>query len=274
MPELPEVETTRRGIEPHIVGKKVVAVVVRQPRLRWPVSEDLAQCLIGRTVVSVGRRAKYLFVETAAGKVMIHLGMSGSLRILRESVPAEKHDHVDIVFNHGYLLRFRDPRRFGSIFWLPGGKEPGNEHPLLDKLGPEPFSSEFCGEYLHARSRNRKIAVKMFIMNSQIVVGVGNIYANEALHLAGIRPDRAANRISRIRYDNLVLVIKEVLTRAIESGGTTLKDFVREDGSPGYFGQSLAVYGRGEQPCMQCQQILREIRQGGRATVFCPSCQR
>lgn len=269
MPELPEVETTRRGIAPHIIGKKVVQVVVRQPRLRWPVSAELAQCLTGRTVESVSRRAKYLFIETGHGKVMIHLGMSGSLRILPAFVAAGKHDHVDMIFDDGYVLRFRDPRRFGSIFWLPG-----SEHVLLDNLGPEPFSSAFCGQYLYTRSRSRKIAVKMFIMNAQIVVGVGNIYANEALHLAGIRPDRAANRISRIRYDLLAVVIKEVLASAIESGGTTLRDFVREDGSPGYFGQSLKVYGRGQQPCLQCQHSLKEIRQGGRATVFCPACQR
>ena len=274
MPELPEVETTRRGIEPHIVGRKVVSVVVRQPLLRWPVSEDLAQCLTGTTIVSVTRRAKYLFIETISGKVMIHLGMSGSLRIISESVPLEKHDHVDIVFDDGHLLRFRDPRRFGSIFWLPGSKDSGSEHILLDNLGPEPLSSEFCGEYLHDRSGQRRIAVKMFIMNARIVVGVGNIYANEALHLAGIRPDRAANRISRVRYSRLAVVIKEVLTRAIESGGTTLKDFVREDGSPGYFGQSLTVYGRAGQPCLQCQRLLKEIRQGGRSSVFCQSCQR
>ncbi len=283
MPELPEVETTRRGIEPHIVGKKVTQVVVRQPMLRWPVSEDLAQCLTGKTVISVGRRAKYLFVETRDGKVMIHLGMSGSLRILREFTPPGKHDHVDIGFDDGYLLRFRDPRRFGSIFWLPGivgsdnedagVKQSGTGHVLLDKLGPEPLSSEFNGHYLYKSARNRKVAVKLFIMNAQVVVGVGNIYANEALHLAGIRPDRAANRISRLRYDQLARVIKEVLSRAIESGGTTLKDFVREDGSPGYFAQFLTAYGRGQQPCLQCRKILREIRQGGRATVFCPACQ-
>jgi formamidopyrimidine-DNA glycosylase len=283
VPELPEVETTRRGIEPHIVGKKVTKVVVRQPRLRWPVSEELAQCLTGKTVISVGRRAKYLFVETTDGAVMIHLGMSGSLRILFEFAPPGKHDHVDIGFDDGYLLRFRDPRRFGSIFWLPGAdgsedehsgsNQPANRHVLLDKLGPEPLSSEFDGDYLYRNARNRKVAVKLFIMNAQIVVGVGNIYANEALHLAGIRPDRAANRISRLRYDQLAVVIKDVLQRAIESGGTTLNDFVREDGSPGYFGQSLTVYGRGQQPCLQCQGTLREIRQGGRATVFCPACQ-
>ncbi|MFP6808395.1 MAG: bifunctional DNA-formamidopyrimidine glycosylase/DNA-(apurinic or apyrimidinic site) lyase [Pseudomonadales bacterium] len=269
MPELPEVETTRRGIEPHLLGKRVVQVTVRQAMLRWPVSEDLAQCFTGKTIVSVGRRAKYLFLETDDGKVMLHLGMSGSLRILREHLPAGAHDHVDFVMDDGCLLRFKDPRRFGSIFWLAG-----EDHPLLEKLGPEPLSSDFDGNYLHEKSRKRKVSVKSFIMNGHVVVGVGNIYANEALYHAGIRPDRSAGRISKARYITLGKAIKEVLTRAIEAGGTTLKDFVREDGSPGYFGQSLAVYGRGGQQCHDCQKILVEIRQGGRASVFCSVCQR
>ena len=192
MPELPEVETTRRGIEPHIVGKKVVQVIVRQPSLRWPVSEELAQCLTGRTVISVSRRAKYLFLETGTGKVMMHLGMSGSLRILHQSVAAGKHDHLDIVFEDGCLLRFRDPRRFGSVFWLDG-----DEHVLLQNLGPEPLSAEFTGHYLHTLSRRRKVSVKMFIMNYRVVVGIGNIYANEVLYLAGSRPGKAACSLSR-----------------------------------------------------------------------------
>lgn len=268
MPELPEVETTRRGIEPHIAGKKVVQVIVRQPLLRWPVSEELAQCLTGRTVTSVSRRAKYLFLETGAGRVMIHLGMSGSLRILHQWVDAEKHDHLDFIFEGGCLLRFRDPRRFGSIFWLDG-----DEHMLLRNLGPEPLSAEFTGHYLHTLSRRRKVAVKLFIMNSSVVVGVGNIYANEVLFLAGLRPGKAASRITRRGYDLLADTIKRVLTRAIDAGGTSLRDFVREDGSPGYFQQSLMVYGRGGQPCLLCKILLKEIRQGGRTTVYCPSCQ-
>ena len=268
MPELPEVETTRRGIEPHIVGKKVVQVIVRQPSLRWPVSEELAQCLTGRTVISVSRRAKYLFLETGTGKVMMHLGMSGSLRILHQSVAAGKHDHLDIVFEDGCLLRFRDPRRFGSVFWLDG-----DEHVLLQNLGPEPLSAEFTGHYLHTLSRRRKVSVKMFIMNSRVVVGIGNIYANEVLYLAGIRPGKAASRISRPRYILLVDAIRQVLSRAIEAGGTSIRDFVRENGSPGYFQQLLMVYGRGRQPCLRCQTLLKEIRQGGRSTVYCPSCQ-
>jgi formamidopyrimidine-DNA glycosylase len=268
MPELPEVETTRRGIEPYIVGNKVVQVIVRQPKLRWPVSEELGQCLTGRRVLSVGRRAKYLFLETDIGKVMVHLGMSGSLRILQSSAEEGKHDHVDIVFENGCVLRFRDPRRFGSVFWLDG-----DEHWLLQKLGPEPLSDEFSADYLHGLSRRRKVAVKLFIMNAQVVVGVGNIYANEALYEAGIRPGTAAGRISGQRYGLLVNAIKQVLCSAIDAGGTTLRDFVREDGSPGYFQQVLSVYGRGSQPCRRCQAVLKEIRQGGRSTVYCPSCQ-
>jgi len=269
MPELPEVETTRRGIEPHVVGKRVADVVVRQPLLRWPVSEELKPRLTGSRVVSVSRRAKYLFLETGGGKVMMHLGMSGSLGVLKRYVAHRKHDHLDIVFTDGSLLRFRDPRRFGCVLWLEG-----DDHALLRNLGPEPFSSDFNGQHLHALSRRKKVAVKSFIMNSRVVVGVGNIYANEALHLAGIRPGRAAGRISRLRYDHLADTIKGVLSRAIEAGGTTLRDYVREDGAPGYFKQELMVYGRGKQPCRHCQAILRETKLAGRSTVFCPSCQR
>ncbi len=274
MPELPEVETTRRGIEPHLVGKRVVQVVVRQPRLRWPVSEELVQCLTGARILSVTRRAKYLLIGTQSGKVMIHLGMSGSLRILAAAIPPEKHDHLDIVLDDDHLLRFKDPRRFGSIFWLPGGQDQVPTHVLLDNLGPEPLLPEFNGDYLFQLSRKRRVAIKLLVMNGQVVVGVGNIYANEALHRAGIRPDRVAGKISRIRIQRLVDAIKEILGQAIEAGGTTLKDFVQEDGSPGYFSQSLSVYGRGGEPCLTCGKRLKEIRQGGRATVFCPGCQR
>ncbi len=274
MPELPEVETTRRGIEPHLVGKRVVQVIVRQPKLRWPVSEELAQCLTGSQILSVTRRAKYLFIGTRNGKMMIHLGMSGSLRILDTTITPEKHDHLDMVLENDRLLRFRDPRRFGSIFWLNGGPELKASHVLLENLGPEPLLPEFNGDYLYQRSRKRKVAIKLLIMNGQVVVGVGNIYANEALHRAGIRPDRVASKISKVRILRLVEAIKDILGRAIEAGGTTLKDFVQEDGSPGYFSQSLSVYGRGGEPCLSCGKLLKEIRQGGRATVFCSACQR
>ena len=270
MPELPEVETTRRGIEPYVVGRQVTLVLVRQPKLRWPISVELAQVLTGQVINSVSRRGKYLLMQTKAGRVMIHLGMSGSLRILPATAVVEKHDHVDFVFDDETLLRYRDPRRFGSIFWLPQD----DSHELIDNLGPEPLEDVFSAEYLYSKSRSKKVAVKLLIMNSHIVVGVGNIYANEALFLAGIRPDRAAGSISRDRYRKLVAAIKKILAEAIRSGGTTLKDFVREDGQPGYFKQSLAVYGRGRQACIRCRRSLKEARLGQRTTVFCTRCQR
>ena len=270
MPELPEVETTRRGIEPHLLGKRVSHVLVREPRLRWPVSDELTQSLTGQVIEAVERRAKYLLVKTRAGRVMIHLGMSGSLRVLSGSSEVGKHDHIDIGLGNDQLMRYRDPRRFGSVFWLPGE----SSHALLADLGPEPLGDTFDGAYLHAVSRGRKTAVKSFLMNSHVVVGVGNIYANEALFLAGIRPDVAAGKISRPRYARLVTVIREVLASAIAAGGTSLKDFVREDGSPGYFKQALKVYGRGGQACSHCSSVLAEIRLGQRTTVFCRRCQR
>jgi len=270
MPELPEVETTRRGIEPHVVNLRIKSVLVRQPSLRWPVSPELGQALSGRKLVAVKRRGKYLLFETDTGRMMVHLGMSGSLRILSALVPPEKHDHVDLIFENGQLMRYRDPRRFGSIFWLEGTAG----HNLIDQLGPEPLQDEFSASYLRSRSIGRTLSVKAFIMDSRIVVGVGNIYANEALFRAGIRPDRKAGSISGPRYLRLVAVIKIILEQAIEAGGTTLKDFVREDGSAGYFKQSLAVYGRGGQPCLNCQRTLKEIRLGQRTTVYCSRCQR
>ena len=270
MPELPEVETTRRGIEPHIVGRKVSWMEVREPRLRWPIEESVSQSITGQTIESVDRRAKYLLLTSAKGRLMIHLGMSGSLRVLKQRKNPDKHDHVDIGLSDGGILRFRDPRRFGSIFWL----QDHDSHVLLDHLGPEPLSTSFSGDYLFARSRGRRVAVKTFIMNSQIVVGVGNIYANEALYRAGIRPDRLAMRVGKARCERLVDVIKSVLAEAIAAGGTTLRDFVKEDGTPGYFRSELEVYGRKDEPCLQCGRILREIRQAGRSTVFCSHCQR
>ncbi len=270
MPELPEVETTRRGIEPHVVGKAIESVIVRQPSLRWPVSPELSQVMTGNRVTGIARRAKYLLFSTNTGRMMVHLGMSGSLRIINGSSTPRKHDHIDIAFKDGTVLRYHDPRRFGSIFWIPEG----SSHELIDSLGPEPLSDEFNGRYLYELSRRRKVAIKLFIMNSKVVVGVGNIYANEALHRAGIRPDRLAGRVSQQRYTRLSQEIKDVLTRAISSGGTTLRDFVREDGSPGYFKQSLLVYGRGNEPCLNCERSLKEVRLGNRTTVFCAKCQR
>ncbi len=271
MPELPEVETTRRGISPHVVGRQVSNVVVRNPRLRWPVSENLAGILKGQQILSIARRAKYLLLGCETGYLLIHLGMSGSLRMVESATPAGKHDHVDIVLIGGRSLRFTDPRRFGAVLWLDG--EP-QAHPLLSHLGPEPLEGEFDGAYLYRRSRQRRTAVKTFLMDNRIVVGVGNIYANEALFLSGIRPDRAAGNISRKRYDRLAANVISVLQSAIEQGGTTLRDFVGGDGKPGYFRQQLNVYGRAGEPCKQCGNVLKEIRLGQRSTVFCHRCQR
>lgn len=270
MPELPEVETTRRGVEPWSKGQRVVAVQVREPRLRWPVPPDLALRLQGQLIEAVERRAKYLLFRTAAGSLLVHLGMSGSLRVIRDTTPLLRHDHVEILLASGDRLRFNDPRRFGCMLWL----EPGASHSLLEGLGPEPLSADFSGELLYHRSRGRRAPVKPFLMDGRIVVGVGNIYANEALFLAGIRPDRPAGRISLTRYERLANQVKQVLTSAISQGGTTLRDFVGGDGKPGYFAQQLYVYGRGGQPCKHCQRPLRECRLGQRATVYCVACQR
>lgn len=269
MPELPEVETTRRGIAPHIDGKTVVEVIVREHRLRWPVPDCLPNVLVGKTLIAARRRAKYLLLDTASGSLMVHLGMSGSLRVMPANTPPLFHDHIDIVFDDGWCLRYNDPRRFGSMHWVEN-----DHHALLNHLGPEPLSEDFTGQYLYERSRAKKIAVKQFVMDGKVVVGVGNIYANEALFMAGIRPDRSAGRIGKGRYDALVGCIKRVLGSAIDQGGTTLRDFVGGDGKPGYFAQQLRVYGRGGQPCRACTIKLREIRQNNRTTVFCPICQR
>ncbi|WP_421868576.1 bifunctional DNA-formamidopyrimidine glycosylase/DNA-(apurinic or apyrimidinic site) lyase [Motiliproteus sp.] len=271
MPELPEVETTRRGIAPHLEGRKVAAVTVRQPKLRWPVPDHLAQTLSGQQIRRVARRAKYLLIECETGTLIIHLGMSGSLRLIDGALPAAKHDHVDIQLDNGCALRLTDPRRFGSVLWQ---SEEDEEHPLLQQLGPEPFDTIFNGERLYQMSRGKRQAVKLFIMDNRTVVGVGNIYANEALFQAGIDPRRAAGRISQARYHLLAEKIQQVLRRAIEQGGTTLKDFVGGDGKPGYFQQQLHVYGRGGEECDQCGSMLQQVVLGQRATVFCPECQR
>ncbi|MGD8558691.1 MAG: bifunctional DNA-formamidopyrimidine glycosylase/DNA-(apurinic or apyrimidinic site) lyase [Gammaproteobacteria bacterium] len=270
MPELPEVETTRRGISPHIIGQEIKNVIVRQRQLRWPIPGDLSEHLIGQAIHSVERRAKYLLLDTGNGTLVIHLGMSGSLRILPADVAPEKHDHFDIVFANETLLRLRDPRRFGAVLWC---HYPAVQHKLLTDLGVEPLSKDFTGDYLYRRARKRKLAIKQLIMDSHIVVGIGNIYANEALFLAGIRPSTQAHRISRVRMDNLVTACKKVLTRAIKSGGTSFRDFTRSDGRPGYFKQKLHVYGRGQQPCTICGTAIKLIRQQQRATYYCPTCQ-
>jgi formamidopyrimidine-DNA glycosylase len=271
MPELPEVETTMRGIAPHIEGQTITQVVVRQPRLRWPVQEDLNEILKNLCIRSVSRRAKYLLVTTDAGTVILHLGMSGSLRILPEGIAVTKHDHIDFNFNNGTLLRFNDPRRFGAVLWT---QSPAEEHGLLKELGPEPLLPEFDGAYLYQNSRKRTRPIKSFIMDSAVVVGVGNIYANEALFMAGLHPNRQSGRISLARYQRLAECIKEVLQHAIQQGGTTLRNFVNESGNPGYFKQQLRVYGRAGQPCNNCSQPLTEIRIANRTTVFCGTCQK
>lgn len=270
MPELPEVETTRRGVEPHCQGKHVIDVVVRDFRLRWPVPEDLPERLVGQVIARVTRRAKYLQFVVETGALLVHLGMSGSLRVVPDAEPVLKHDHLDICLEHGLRLRYNDPRRFGSAHWVPAGET----HTLLEKLGPEPLADGFDGALLHRLSRGRKAPVKGFIMDAHVVVGVGNIYANEALFLSGIRPDRAAGRISAARYDTLSDNVKRVLTSAIDQGGTTLRDFVGGDGKPGYFAQQLYVYGRAGEPCKACNTPLREARIGQRTSVYCVTCQR
>ena len=270
MPELPEVETTRRGVEPHCRGRVVSDIVVRESRLRWPVPEQLPSLLTAQTINAVKRRAKYLLFETTAGTLLVHLGMSGSLRVVEPQSSPGRHDHIDLLLEGGACLRYNDPRRFGSLLWVA----PHERSPLLDHLGPEPLSDDFHGELLYRRSRGRKGPIKNFIMDGKVVVGVGNIYANEALYLAGIRPQRAAGRVSLARYERLAADIKQVLTSAIEQGGTTLRDFVGGDGKPGYFAQQLHVYGRSGRPCKGCGGLLREVRLGQRSSVYCVTCQR
>lgn len=270
MPELPEVETTRRGIAPHIKGRTVTEVIVRQPKLRWPVPTELHEILPEQPVLAVERRAKYLLIRFEPGTLLVHLGMSGSLRMVDVEQQAGKHDHVDLCFDSGMALRLHDPRRFGAVLWQPKGEH----HTLLSSLGPEPLTEAFNAEHLANCAEGRRTAIKTFIMDNHVVVGVGNIYANEALYAAGIHPKRAAGRISKARLTVLVEEIKRVLARAIEQGGTTLKDFVGGDGKPGYFAQQLNVYGRAGEPCPGCGNSLTEIRLGQRSTVFCNQCQR
>ena len=271
MPELPEVETTCRGIAPHITGQTISRIVVRNRDLRWPVTRRLEEAVTGQTIEDVRRRAKYLLIRTGSGTLIMHLGMSGSLRIVNAIVPPEKHDHVDLVFRHYKTLRFTDPRRFGSLHWTT---RPPEQHRLLRALGVEPLGPGLTGKYLYEQSRGRKLDVKQFIMNSHIVVGIGNIYASESLYMAGINPKRAAGRIGLEKYGLLAEVIKEVLNDSIIAGGTTLRDFVNDEGKPGYFKFHLNVYGKAGQPCISCHIPIREIRQGQRSTFYCPKCQR
>ncbi len=269
MPELPEVEVTRQGISPHLIDQQVTKLIVRNPSLRWPVPE-IAQQIVGQTIRNVRRRAKYLLIDTDAGTTIVHLGMSGSLRILLKSTPAEKHDHIDLELASGKVLRFNDPRRFGAWLWC---ELPEQAHLLLSKLGPEPLSNAFNVDYLTQALKGKKKAIKLCLMDNHIVVGVGNIYANETLFAAGIHPQTEAGKIDIERLTLLVAEVKQILTHAIKQGGTTLKDFTNADGKPGYFAQKLHVYGRGGQTCTQCGHLLSEIKLGQRATVFCGLCQ-
>lgn len=268
MPELPEVETTLRGIEPAIAGQVIRRIQVRQGSLRWPVNPNLAQLVEGQTVRQLSRRAKYLLMHLEHGSMLVHLGMSGSLRLVQPNAELRKHDHIEMSMGNGSILRFHDPRRFGCWLWSEA------DHPQLAHLGPEPLSQDFTGDRLYQLSRGRKAGVKPFIMDNKTVVGVGNIYASEALFRSGIRPDRTAGNISLRRYTELAGHIKEVLGAAIVQGGTTLRDFVNGNGEPGYFQQTLAVYGRGGESCVACDGQLKEKRLGQRSSVFCPRCQR
>lgn len=269
MPELPEVETTLRGIAPHVVGRKIRKITVRNHRLRWPVPDEIQQ-VVGARVTGARRRAKYLLFETSAGSLILHLGMSGSLRIVKPAAEWRKHDHVGIRLDSGQEIRFHDPRRFGTML-LTGKAE---EHRLLRHLGPEPLGRAFTGEYLHRVSRKRAVAIKHFIMNSQVVVGVGNIYACEALFIAGIRPSRPAGKLSRNECATLVSAIRRVLKASIKMGGTTLRDFLHGSGEPGYFKQRLRVYDREGELCKQCGARIKRIVQGQRSTFWCPECQK
>ncbi len=272
MPELPEVETTRRGVAPHVTGQTVARVVVRESRLRWPVDPQLGSYVAGQHILAVDRRAKYLLFRLQQGSLMLHLGMSGSLRVLPQWHEPARHDHLDLILGDGSVVRYTDPRRFGSLHWLPA--DAVAPHPLLAALGPEPLSSVFTGDYLYRQSRGRRCAVKSFIMDARIVVGVGNIYACESLFLAGVRPERAAGRVGLVRYQRLAAAITTVLEQAIAAGGTTLRDFVGVGGQPGYFSQDLRVYGKEGAPCPACGQPIRRRVLGQRSTFFCHRCQR
>jgi formamidopyrimidine-DNA glycosylase len=274
MPELPEVETTRAGLVPHLIGRKVSGVLLRRPDLRWPIPSEVSALLPGQSILAVRRRAKYLLLDTPAGSALLHLGMSGSLRVLSARTPAGLHDHVDIGLEMNgeapsRVLRFNDPRRFGCLLW----QTPGTTHALLRALGPEPLSDDFDGDYLYVRSRGRSAAVKSFLMDQGIVVGVGNIYAAEALFAAGVSPLRPAGKVSRERYRRLAEAVRGILTHAITRGGTTLRDFISPDGAPGYFEQELRVYGRGGTPCRSCGRTLKQATIGQRSTVWCGNCQ-
>jgi formamidopyrimidine-DNA glycosylase len=271
VPELPEVETTRRGLEPHAAGRRIVALAVHEPRLRWRVPDDLPAKLAGQRVIGLGRRAKYLLIALESGTLLVHLGMSGTLRVLAADTPRSAHDHYDLLLESGRTLRFNDPRRFGSLHYTSGDPR---QHPLLARLAPEPFDQEFDAQYLWRITRRRRASIKQVLMNSRLVVGVGNIYASEALFRARIRPRRRAQSLSREETARLVRAVRAVLSLAIRVGGTTLRDYVGADGQPGYFRQKLYVYERAGKRCRVCRTPIRQITQQGRSTYYCPSCQK
>jgi len=270
VPELPEVETTLRGVSPYLEGRRIAGLRVREARLRYPVTADMVEALAGQTIHALRRRGKYLLMDLDLGTLLIHLGMSGSLRILPSGTPPGPHDHLDLVLADGLCLRMRDPRRFGAFLWFSG---PAATHPLIAHLGPEPLEPGFDGDHLFRLSRGRRTAVKAFIMDSSVVVGVGNIYANESLFGSGIHPARACGRIGLRRYRDLAAEIRRILAAAIAQGGTSLRDFVAEDGSPGYFAQALRVYARAGAPCPICAKPICQRRIGQRSSFYCPQCQ-
>jgi len=273
MPELPEVETTLRGVEPFLKAAKITHTTIRNFSLRWPIESHLAEILAGQSIHHLYRRAKYLLLECDSGTLIIHLGMSGRLRVLTSSdnIPPEKHDHFDMTVDNGHLLRYTDPRRFGAILWTD---KPIELHPLFSHLGPEPLTQRFNTAYLLAKSQTRRCSAKTLIMDGKVVVGVGNIYANEALFMAGIHPNTAANKLTTQDCEHLTTAIKNILTQAIKAGGTTLKDFRKSDGKPGYFAQELSVYGRQGEPCLRCGEEIEHYKEAQRATFYCPTCQK
>jgi len=271
MPELPEVETSRCGIEPYLLNRTIKDITIRQHKLRWPIPKNLPSLARQQKVLGVRRRAKYIYLQLGNGNIIIHLGMSGSLRICDKNLAPEKHDHIDITVTGNKILRLRDPRKFGCVLWQPGDI---NEHKLIRSLGPEPLDDVFTAEYLHEKAGKRQCTIKAFIMNSHIVVGVGNIYASESLFRAKINPKRKAGNISLARMQKLVEAIKLTLSLAIEEGGTTLRDFTGISGQPGYFAQKLLVYGRKGEPCSLCSEPIKQFTQQARSTFYCTHCQR
>jgi len=271
MPELPEVETTLRGIAPHIDQQTVSKIIIHNGSLRWPVDKTLPRILKNQQLLKLQRRGKYLILCFSKGSLLLHLGMSGTLRVLNAGETLQKHDHFEMCFNNGKALRLRDPRRFGSVLWTT---EPWETHKLINKLGPEPLSDDFDENRLYTKSRKKTVAIKSFVMNSHIIVGVGNIYASESLFIAGINPNKAAGKVSKKAYSALTQAIKIILGNAIKQGGTTLKDFSSPDGNPGYFAQQLNVYGRKGEPCPKCKKPITQKVINQRATYYCTVCQR